>query len=38
MILKIKTKYLRAPDNEIEIDDIKVKILLNNFPILDTRT
>ena len=28
MLLNIKTQYLKNPDNEIEIDDIKVNNLL----------
>ena len=30
MLLNIKTQYLKNPDNEIEIDDIKVINIINN--------
>ena len=39
MLLNIKTQYLKNPDNEIEIDEIKViHIVYNFFIILDKRT
>ena len=39
MLLNIKTQYLKNPDNEIEIDDIKViHIKYNFFIIIDKRS